>query len=152
MNRRILIVDDNRDSADSLARLFRTFGFEALAVYDGHSALELASDFQPDMAFIDIGMPGLDGYDTALQLRQQRDDAQLILVALTGWARESDKHRAYDCGFDMHVAKPMSMDTLKELLTLLDPAKIDERRPAVADYGHVRLNAYLRRRGGPSAT
>jgi CheY-like chemotaxis protein len=124
MNERVLIVDDDRDTADSLARLVTIFGFEALAVYDGHSAVEQAHDFRPDMAFIDIEMPGLDGYDTVIQLRQQREKAQLILVAVTGWTRESDKRRAYDCGFDLHVAKPMSIDTLKQLLRLLDPAKM----------------------------
>jgi CheY-like chemotaxis protein len=121
MSERILVVDDDRDAADSLARLIGSFGYEAKAVYEGEQAIEQAAEFLPDMALIDIGMPDLNGYETA-RIRQQRGSEHVILVAVTGWTREEDKRRAYDCGFDLHVAKPMSAETLKELLVLLDPS------------------------------
>jgi CheY-like chemotaxis protein len=118
---RILVVDDNRDAADSLARLIHSFGHEVKAVYGGNEALEETASFQPDMALVDIGMPGLDGFQTVSQLRQKRGNEHLIVVAVTAWSREEDKRRAYECGFDLHVSKPMDLKTLKELLLLLDP-------------------------------
>jgi CheY-like chemotaxis protein len=121
MSDRILVVDDNRDAADSLAKLIRSFGHEVKTVYDGGAALDEATTFQPDMALVDIGMPGLDGYETVTQLRQRRGNVHLIVVAVTAWTSDEDKQRAYDCGFDLHVAKPMSVEKLKELMLLLDP-------------------------------
>jgi CheY-like chemotaxis protein len=119
---RILIVDDNRDTADSLARLIKALGYEAKAVYDGLQAVEQASAFLPDMALIDIGMPGLDGYETVSRIRHLLGNTQTILVAVTGWSGDEDKRRAYESGFDLHVPKPMSVEALKELLALVDPA------------------------------
>jgi len=133
MRDRVLVVDDNRDAADSLARLIAALGCEAKAVYDGNQAIEQAATFLPDMAVIDIGMPGLDGYETATRIRQQRGSAYIILVALTGWTRAEDQRRAYDCGFDLYVVKPMRMDTLKELLALLNPAIEGTERSAPRD-------------------
>jgi CheY-like chemotaxis protein len=121
MPERILVVDDNRDAADSLATLIRSFGHEVKAVYDGSQALDETSAFEPDMALVDIGMPGLDGYETVAELRQRRGNVHLIVVAVTAWSRDEDKRRAYDSGFDLHVTKPMSLEKLKELLHLLDP-------------------------------
>jgi CheY-like chemotaxis protein len=121
MPERILVVDDNRDAADSLATLIRSFGHEVRAVYDGNQALEETTTFEPDMALVDIGMPGLDGYETVAQLSQRRGNEHLIVVAVTAWSRDEDKRQAYDSGFDLHVTKPMSVEKLKELLRLLDP-------------------------------
>jgi CheY-like chemotaxis protein len=127
MPERILVVDDNRDAADSLAKLVRSFGHEVKAVYDGSQALEEVTAFEPDMALVDIGMPGLDGYETVTELRHRRGNVHLIVVAVTAWTRDEDKRRAYESGFDLHVAKPMSVEKLAELLRLLDPrhGKID---------------------------
>ena len=122
MSDRILIVDDTTDVADSLARLLTTLGYDAKAVYDGESAIQQAAEFQLDMAFIDVAMPGLDGYEVVRRIRQQQGHIHVILIALTGWAQAADIQRAYNCGFDLHVAKPMNVDKLQELLTLLDPA------------------------------
>jgi CheY-like chemotaxis protein len=119
---RILVVDDDRATADTLALLIRTLGYEAKAVYGGEAAVEQIADFEPDMALIDIGMPRCDGYDTVAGIRSQEEGKHVILVAVTGWSREEDKRRAYDAGFDLHVTKPMRLETLKELLTLIDPA------------------------------
>jgi DNA-binding response OmpR family regulator len=122
MRDRVLVVDDNRDAADTLARAITEFGYEAKAVYDGNQALAEAVTFLPDMALIDIAMPGLDGYETVSRLRQQRISTYIIMVAVTGWTGEQYRRRAYDCGFDLYIVKPMTADTLRELLALLDPA------------------------------
>ena len=121
MSERILVVDDNRDTADSLTELIKTLGYEARAAYDGKDAVDQAPQFLPDMALIDIGMPGLDGYETVSQIRQQRGNLHTILVAVTGWSGEEVKRRAYASGFDLHVAKPMTVESLRQLLVLIDP-------------------------------
>jgi CheY-like chemotaxis protein len=105
-----------------LAKAIAEFGYEAKAVYDGNRAIEEAATFLPDMALIDIAMPGLDGYETVTRLRKQRGSAHIIMVAVTGWTGDEYKQRAYECGFDLYIAKPMSASTLKDLLALLDPA------------------------------
>ena len=113
---RILVVDDDRATADTLALLIETLGCEAKAVYNGRDAVQQIIEFEPDMALIDIGMPERDGYDTVAGIR-----THVILVAVTGWSREEDKRRAYEAGFDLHITKPMRVDTVRELLALLDP-------------------------------
>jgi CheY-like chemotaxis protein len=124
MKEHVLVVDDNRDTADGLARLINSFGYEARAVYGGEEAIEETVAFLPDMALIDIGMPDLDGYETVKRIRQHRGNVHIIIVAVTGWSRDEDKRRAYEAGFDLHVAKPMNSDKLKELLALLDPDNV----------------------------
>jgi CheY-like chemotaxis protein len=134
MDDRILIVDDNTDIADTLAKLLATLGYEAKAVYGGQQALESVADFHPDMAFIDIGMPGLNGYEVVQKIRQQRSEIHAILVALTGHSQADDIQQAYNSGFDLHVAKPMGLDKLQELLTLLDPSADVSNLPAIQKY------------------
>lgn len=121
MDGHILVVDDNRDAADALAMLIKTFGYTTKAVYSGQDAIDHAVSFAPDMALIDIGMPGLDGYETVSRIRRQRENVHVILVAVTGRTGDEDKKRAFECGFDLHVPKPMSLEKLQELLALLDP-------------------------------
>ena len=121
MKDRILVVDDHRDIADSLVRLLVTLGYDARAVYDGQHAIDVAAEYLPDMAFIDIGMPGFDGFKTAAGIRHKHECAHAILVALTGYAQIDDRQRALQSGFDLHVPKPMNIDTLTDLLTLLEP-------------------------------
>lgn len=121
MRERVLVVDDERDAADSLVRLIQVLGYEAKAAYDGEEALREVASFLPDMALIDIGMPGLNGFETVSRIRQQRGNVTMILVAVTGWTREEDQRKAYDAGFDLHIAKPMTVETLKELLSIVDP-------------------------------
>lgn len=130
MAERILVVDDNRDAADALAKLIRSFGYEVRAVYGGKEALEETGNFLPDMALVDIAMPDLDGYETVTELRQRRGQVHLIVVAVTGHNSEEDKRRAYDSGFDLHVSKPMDLETLKDLLKLLDP----DHEPSAAKF------------------
>ena len=121
MSDRILVVDDNHDVANSVVRLLTLLGHEAKAVYDGIAALEAAADFAPAIAFIDIGMPAIDGYEVVKRIRANGNGAA-VLVAHTGWSGGADKQRAYDAGFDLHVAKPVSVDTLHQVLALLKPA------------------------------
>jgi CheY-like chemotaxis protein len=121
MSDHILVVDDNQDAANVLVQLLTTLGYSAEAAYDGREAIEIAAGLHPDLAFIDIAMPGLDGYATVQGIRN-RGFKHAIFVALTGCVSDEDKQRAYQSGFDFHVAKPMSLETLKELLTLLDPS------------------------------
>ena len=128
MSERILVVDDHRDSADSLVKLISALGYEAKAVYGGLEAVQQAKEFAPDMALIDIGMPGLDGYETVSRIRQQRASGHVILVAVTGRSEAEDKRRAYESGFDLHVAKPMTEQKLAELLALLDPSAASQQR------------------------
>lgn len=121
MTNRILVIDDQQDIADALVRLLKTLKYEARAIYDGKQAEAVAIDYLPDLAFIDISMPGFDGYQTVAKIRANRQCAHVVLVALTGHANQEYKRRAYDAGFDLFVAKPMSVDTLKEVLTVIDP-------------------------------
>src|SRR5262245_54245564 len=129
MKERILVVDDQHEIADALVRLLTVLGYEAKAVYDGTQAADEAADFLPDLAFVDIGMPGLDGYQTVSKIRGYRQCAHAILVALTGWTAREDRQRAVEAGFDLHVAKPITVDKLMELLALIDP-KASNMSPA----------------------
>jgi len=129
MEERILVVDDDRDTADTMAKLIRTLGYEAKPVYDGLQAVEEVAAYAPDMALIDISMPEHDGYETVELIRQLPEGLHCILVAVTGWARQQDKSRAYEAGFDLHVTKPMRAETLQELLALVGPP--DTRLPQV---------------------
>jgi CheY-like chemotaxis protein len=122
MGKRILVVDDNPYTADSFARIISLLGHFTETAYSGNEAVERASAFSPDMVLLDIGMPGMDGYEAVKRIRQDRPDSQPILVAVTAWAREEDQDRAYDAGFDLHVAKPVSLERFKELTAMLQPA------------------------------
>jgi CheY-like chemotaxis protein len=123
MDERILVVDDDRDTADTLARLIRSLGYETQAVYSGEQATRMAADFGPELVLMDVGMPRLNGYETAARIRKLAGCQHTILVALTGWTNKEDKVRAYESGFDLHVAKPISLEGIKELLNLLEPAE-----------------------------
>lgn len=120
MHKRILVVDDNHDAADTLARVVESLGCEAKAVYDGRQAVEEIASFQPAMALIDIGMPGLDGCQTVALIRKQRVSDHPVFVAVTGWLRQEDKWEAYDSGFDFYVPKPISRETLQALIGMLE--------------------------------
>lgn len=114
---RILIADDNRDAADTLADIMRDLGGDVVAVvYDGGSAVAAARTHQPDLALLDIGMPVLDGYEVARQLRRDAGSRSLTLVALTGWGQADDRLRAKDAGFDEHLVKPATFEALRALL------------------------------------
>jgi len=114
--RRVLVVDDNRDAANSLSIMLRLMGNEPKTAHDGIEALEVAAAFRPDLILLDIGMPRLNGYDTARRIRQQPWGKNVILVALTGWGQDDDRRKSHDAGFDLHMVKPIQPDTLEELL------------------------------------
>ena len=122
MGKRVLVVDDNQYTADSFARLFSLLGHEARPAYSGNEAVNCTAEFSPDMVLLDIEMPGMDGYEAVKRLREDPVHSRAIFVAVSGWARQEDKRRAYDAGFDVHVAKPVSVERLKELTAMLQPA------------------------------
>jgi CheY-like chemotaxis protein len=113
---RVLVVDDNRDSADSCAMLLELSGHTVRVAYDGASALEIANDFQPQAALVDIGMPVMDGYQVVARIRASGWGAQSTLIAMTGWGQEEDRRRSIAAGFDHHLTKPIDVDALAALL------------------------------------
>ena len=115
--RRILIVDDNRDAADSLCQLLAARGANVRAVYDGRSAIESLDDVIPDAIVLDIGMPDMDGYEVARRIRLDERAKRVRLVALTGWGQAADRQRLRACGFDHHLTKPAAIDSLLNILS-----------------------------------
>jgi PAS domain S-box-containing protein len=120
--RRILVVDDNKDAADTLAALLRVMGNDVHAAYDGLEAVRAAAAFRPDAVLMDIGLPKLDGYEAARRIREQQRDSDILLIALTGWGHDEDKRRSQAAGFDFHLTKPVEPDSLQRLLAPLQPA------------------------------
>jgi PAS domain S-box-containing protein len=117
-NRRILVADDNEDSAASLALLLRLRGHEVRTAGDGMEAVALAESFRPDLLILDIGMPRLNGYDAARRIRQQPWSRGAVLIALTGWGQEEDRLQAKESGFDYHLVKPMDLSFLEQLMVV----------------------------------
>jgi PAS domain S-box-containing protein len=115
--RRILVVDDNVDAAESLALLLRLEGHDVRVAHDGPAALAAVEADPPDLLFLDIGMPVMNGYDVAQRLRQRPGLETLVLVAMTGWGQEEDRRRSQEAGFDRHLVKPVEPDALHQLLT-----------------------------------
>jgi CheY-like chemotaxis protein len=114
--RRILVVDDNRDAAESLALLLDAAGHTVRFATDGGAALDMAGEFRPEAAFVDIGMPRMNGYELAQRLRAEPWGAAIYLVALTGWGQEADRRRSGEAGFDAHIVKPASPAAIDEVL------------------------------------
>src|SRR6185503_8057135 len=114
--RRVLIVDDNADLAETLAQIVVGWGHEVAIAGDGPSALELVRNFQPDAALIDIGLPGVTGYEIARRIRADVFDRDLHLVAITGYGRPEDRDAARAAGFDAHMTKPVALNRLREML------------------------------------
>jgi CheY-like chemotaxis protein len=115
-SQRVLVVDDNRDAAESLGMLLEMEHCKVSVAFDGLQALEALETFKPDIALLDIGMPGMDGYELARRIRATPRGRKLVLVALTGWSQADDKKRAADAGFDEHLTKPVDPDVLNRLL------------------------------------
>lgn len=114
--RRILVVDDNQDAADSFGLLLELTGYAVEVRYSGQQALEAGEQLQPDVVLLDIGMPGLDGHETARLIRQQAWGHHLILIALTGYGQADDKQRSQEAGFDGHLVKPVELEAVSQLL------------------------------------
>ena len=131
--RRILVADDNEDSAESLALLLEAHGHQVQVAYDGESALAAAERFRPDVAFIDIGMPKRSGYEVAEELRLRPWTEAVRLIAVTGWGQEADRKRAQEVGFDAHLVKPATPEALLGLLASFDtPCAGPTAQPSVA--------------------
>jgi CheY-like chemotaxis protein len=116
---RVLLADDDRDSAASLSTLLEIEGFEVRVVHGGQEALDAAREFKPHVCLLDIGMPKITGYEAARRLRQRYGDDCPVLIAVTGWKQASDKILATLAGFDHHVAKPYEPTELVKLLAKL---------------------------------
>jgi CheY-like chemotaxis protein len=115
VRRRILVADDNADSAHVLATALRLGGHEVETASDGSSAIEAARRLDPEVVILDIGMPKVNGYDVAKELRA-RVGRRILLIAITGWGKEEDKRRAAEAGFDHHLTKPVELQAIVELL------------------------------------
>lgn len=115
-HRRILVVDDNRDAAETLGDLLEALGVTVAIAHSGPAALQRLAEFDPDTMLLDIGMPEMDGYEVARRVRATPDHADTLLIALTGWGQHEDQHRSRAAGFDHHLVKPADIDKLRELL------------------------------------
>jgi signal transduction histidine kinase len=125
--RRILVVDDNRDAADTLALSLEMLGHEVRTLYDPMRALELAQGYAPDLIFMDVGMPGMNGYDLASHLRRQAWSEDTLMVALTGWGQDEDRRRSRAAGFDHHLVKPAEFAEIEQM------CRLRRARPAPQD-------------------
>jgi PAS domain S-box-containing protein len=114
---RVLVVDDNKDAATSLAMLLRLQGHEAQVAHDGLTALAMAASYRPKVILLDIGMPEMDGYEVARRLRQEPGCQSIVLAALTGWGQKEDRRRTAEAGFDHHLVKPPDAKALSDLLS-----------------------------------
>ena len=112
---RILVVDDSIDSAETLGELLKIWGHDVRLAHDGETALAAAREYRPEVILLDIGLPGMDGFAVATQLRKD-GLAGRLLVALTGYGEQQDRDRAQDVGFDHHLVKPVDPDSLQKLL------------------------------------
>lgn len=115
--RRVLVVDDNRDAADSLALVADGLGAQVEVVYDGEAALAILGRFRPDVVLLDLGMPGMDGFEVAARIRRLPDGRAITLVAVSGWGQAEDRRRTLEAGFDHHLIKPARIADIQRLLT-----------------------------------
>ncbi len=112
LSRRILVVDDNVDAAETLDLLLKSLGHETCVVHDGVQAVTMTDVFRPDVVLLDLGMPGIDGYETARRLRALKNEPPLRIIAVTGWGQDVDRKKAREAGFDLHLVKPVDVDHL----------------------------------------
>jgi CheY-like chemotaxis protein/two-component sensor histidine kinase len=128
--RRVLVVDDNHDAAESLVDLLETLGHESRMVFDGVAAVEAAAEYRPDLIILDLGLPKLNGYDACRRIREQTGKPRPAIAALTGWGQEEDRRRSQAAGFDVHLVKPLEIDVLQQMLRELPgprPSSAQER-------------------------
>ena len=126
---RVLVADDNRDGANTLAHLLASWGYQVQVAYDGLAALESAQTHLPDVALIDLGLPGMDGYQVALHLRQRPELQGLKLIAVTGFDWPEAPRRSREYGFDDHFVKPVDPDRLHALLRALETRLEETNQP-----------------------
>jgi CheY-like chemotaxis protein len=116
-SRRVLVVDDNRDAAETLGELLSNLGATVAVAHSGQAALDQLPHFRPDTVLLDIGMPDMDGYEVARRIRQRSDVPGVLLIALTGWGQEQDHDQSRTAGFDHHLVKPPDIVKLRSLMT-----------------------------------
>jgi two-component system, sensor histidine kinase len=126
--RRVLVADDNPDAADSLALLISAWGYDVRVAYSGDRALQSALEFRPDVCLLDLGMPGLTGFEVAERLRQEPRTAGAVLAAVTGWGDADTRRRVTAAGFDYHLLKPAPLDELQTILAGGAPASLGDFR------------------------
>jgi two-component system, chemotaxis family, CheB/CheR fusion protein len=122
-SRRILVVDDNRDAADTLGELLSLGGHDVRIAYDGEQAVRVARDYKPDVVLMDLGLPKLDGFEAAAAMREEAWAHQTVLIATTGAGRADDAHKAVAAGFDQHMLKPIDPQLLLRVLYATRPAE-----------------------------
>ncbi len=130
LQRQVLVVDDNRDGAQSMAMMLRMLGNEVTTAHDGLEAVAAAAAFRPDIILMDIGLPRLNGLDAARQIRKQPWGQGITIVALTGWGQENDRELSRKAGCDAHLVKPVELSALRQLL--------GEHRKPSKDFGTLR--------------
>jgi CheY-like chemotaxis protein len=130
VSRRVLIADDNEDAAETLAMLLRLEGHEVVVADGGEAAIRLAEEHRPEVALLDIGMPGVSGYEVARHIRARPDGAHVLLVAVTGWGLEKDRDASRAAGFDHHLVKPAQPVAVLQLLAQMQTANANLSRSA----------------------
>jgi CheY-like chemotaxis protein len=126
LKRRILVADDNRDVVESFQMMLRILGHEVQTALDGLEAIEKAEQFRPDVIVLDVGMPMLDGYETASRIRQRPWSRDVVLIAVTGWGNEKDKLKSAAAGFNVHLVKPVDATTILEALDQMDQSRASD--------------------------
>ena len=121
----VLLVDDDVDAAEAVGALLELQGHRPALLHDGLGVLEAARSFVPDAIILDLGLPGINGYEVAALLRQERSLDGVLLVALTGWGSEAHKRASLDAGFDIHLTKPVTCQALSETLGKVEPYRMD---------------------------
>ena len=116
MIKRVLIADDNVDAAESLQLWLEMSGHEVHTALSGPAALEVAETVKPQVALLDVGMPGMSGLEVARRIREAPWGREMVLIALTGWGQDEDRRRTKEAGFDHHLTKPVAPDTIEELI------------------------------------
>lgn len=132
--RRVLVVDDNHDTADSLAAMLSVLGHESSVAYDGAQAIAIADDFRPDVILMDIGMPKFNGFQVAQRIRAQPWADRVVLIAITGWDQPEDRRCSREAGFDAHLTKPVDPHLVLRLISAMNnPSGADDED---ADFRH----------------
>jgi two-component system OmpR family response regulator len=114
--RRVLLVDDSIDAAEAMSMLLETLGHEVRTMHDGPSALAMVDEFAPEVVILDIGLPGMNGFEVARELRAREATRQVLMIALTGYGGESDRRQAHEAGFDHHLVKPISFTEIENVI------------------------------------
>jgi CheY-like chemotaxis protein len=115
-NRRVLVIDDNADAADTLVAILSLLGHDAVAAHSGADGLRAAEVCRPDVVFLDIGMPGMNGFEVAEAMRKMQGMDSVLIVALTAWRDDATRARAKSAGFDLHLTKPTSIERIEEII------------------------------------